>query len=1053
MNKLKLISFTLLMLAAHTAWGATVSIPQQLGKYIDWNNATLTNCKVENNGANIGSTYSNSVATFTLSNSVEQEYYMTMKTGASGLTAVLDVTVKNGEKVLFSKDCGVENTGAWTPTTTHWFNIGSLPVSDNLTLEIKVKETTGKYAGNYGDLAFYGVGQFDNIPSAEGSYINLSAGTHSGARYEEKNDNIGYITNGTYSIYTVWNTLDVYAAMKMDIIGYYNAGKVKLTVTDVLTGAQETQQTFDITAQENGKTFTINEPLTKGLKQIRMDYLSETDGFIMNYKNLQFVKLSDYSPSAELTLKGLTIDGFDISEEGLAALKENGGTYTLTGNVYTSVPQVEATMSNLGGATVTASDVKDGKIVYTIKATNYQSSLTVEGLHIYSSQGNDKTVQLKYTSDGKSGSGNWSNGLYSLLSTSLDGWNNSSFKLNATEYTLEIPSNIRVKQLVFKNLTNNYEGDASVSAVSSEGATVWLPTKRYALKDKPYDLKVNIDGHQTGRTITFNIVKAGQPTAWLELIVEETTDGNPTLKSRDVTVVDNHAVVALSFDREMKDITTTFNGTACTAEGGATTLYFPIWDLQYNTSYTFTVAKENIQDIYGNNALEDVTVDFNTAAAPAVSMACYDYVVSNANELDAAIAALKNSNKNASAQRRTVFLKNGSYTYGTLTGSYQHNISLAKVYNVSLIGESKEGVLVSGTTDGITSSTIDLGDGTGNYLQDITFRNNYDFRAEKLKGVSVALTGGNKTILKNVALQASQDTYVTGKRTYLEDCDIYGTVDFICGGGDIFFESCNLILGNRGGNVISAPNTSPDIKWGYVFQNCVVKADENATNVTDKSWRLGRPWQNEPRAYYLNTRMEVLCADDGWASMGSLPTHFYEYNSTDKNGNVIDLSVRKNSPTSTNSYTPVLTDAEAQKFTLRNVLGGTDSWDAAAYTKQCAAPAGVKVSGTSLQWDAVENALCYVVFKDGEYVGNTTATSFNISSVGTYCVRAANEMGGMGEISASVDVLTLGGDDPTTSISTVSSGEETGSRKMLLNGQLIIVTPQGVYNAVGSKMK
>ena len=227
----------------------------------------------------------------------------------------------------------------------------------------------------------------------------------------------------------------------MDIIGYYNAGKVKLTVTDVLTGAQETQQTFDITAQENGKTFTINEPLTKGLKQIRMDYLSETGGFIMNYKNLQFVKLSDYSPSAELTLKGLTIDGFDISEEGLAALKENGGAYTLTGNVYTSVPQVEATMSNLGGATVTASDVKDGKIVYTIKATNYQSSLTVEGLHIYSSQGNDKTVQLKYTSDGKSGSGNWSNGLYSLLSTSLDGWNNSSFKLNATEYTLEIPSN------------------------------------------------------------------------------------------------------------------------------------------------------------------------------------------------------------------------------------------------------------------------------------------------------------------------------------------------------------------------------------------------------------------------------------------------------------------------------------------------------------------------------------------------------------------------------------------------------------------------------------
>ena len=133
-------------------------------------------------------------------------------------------------------------------------------------------------------------------------------------------------------------------------------------------------------------------------------------------------------------------------------------------------------------------------------------------------------------------------------------------------------------------------------------------------------------------------------------------------------------------------------------------------------------------------------------------MSCYDYVVSNADELDAAIANLKSSNNSDSAPRRTVFLKNGAYTYGTLEGTYQHNISLAKVYNVSLIGESKDGVIVSGTTDGITSSTIDLGDGTGNYLQDITIRNNYDFRAEQLKGVSVALTGGNKTIMKNVAL-------------------------------------------------------------------------------------------------------------------------------------------------------------------------------------------------------------------------------------------------------------------------------------------------------------
>ena len=1008
MNRIKQFSLMLLMmLITYSAWGTTVSIPQTLGQYIDWNNATITNCKVENNGANIGSTGSKTVVTFTLSNSTEQDFYLTMKSGAKGLTAVITVSIKNGETVLFTQDCNVENTGSWTPSTEHRLLLGTLPQSNNLTLEIKVKSTTGSYAGNYGALALYGSTQYDNIPNGVGDYINLNAGTHSGARYETNNDNIGNIKNGTYSIYNVWNTADIYAATKMDVIGSYNAGQVKVTVTDVISGAKETQQTFDVTATEKGKTISFSDPIMKGPKQIRMDYISSSGGYIMNYKKLQFVKVSDYSASADLTLKTLSVDGMDIPEEGITALKENGGTYTLAGNVYTAVPTVEATMSNLAGATVTPSEVNDGKVVYTITATNYQSTLTVEGLHIYTPQPNDQTVQLKYTNEGKSGEGNWSNGLYSLLSTSLDGWNNSSFKLNTTDYTLKVPSNICVKQLTFKNLANNYEGDASISAVASDGATVYLPTKRYALKDKAYDLIVNIEGHQAGKDITFNLVKAGQPTAWLELVVEENTGGNPVLSESNVVIDHNHAMVILSFDREMKDITTTFNGKPCTAEGGSTKLYFPIWDLDYNKPYTFSVAKENITDKYGNKALKDVNVQFTTDPAPTVAMARYDYVVGNAVELNAAIDALKSSNNSATAQRRTVLLKNGNYTYGTLTGNYQHNISLDKIYNVSLIGESKEGVVIEGTTDGITSSTLDLGNGTGNYLQDITIRNNYDFRAQTLKGVSVAINGGNKTILKNVALQASQDTYVTGKRTYLENCDIYGTTDFICGDGDIFFESCNLIIGNKSGSVITAPSTSTDNKWGYVFQNCVVKADENTTLVTDKSWNLGRPWQNEPRAYFLNTKMEVLCSDAGWTSMSNLPTHFYEYNSTDINGNAIDLSTRKNSPTSTNEYTPVLTDEEAKRFILQNVLVGTDSWYAKDYTGQCSAPAEIKINGTSLQWKAVSNALCYAVFKDGQYIANTIATSYDIAAPGAYTVCAANEMGGLGERSAAVDVDNL----------------------------------------------
>jgi len=1004
MKRLKQLSLALvlMLLGQGMAKADTVSIPQELGSYIDWNNATLTNCSVENSGANIGSTHSGSVAAFTLSNTTEQEYFMTMKTGAKGLTAVLTISVNKDGAALFTTERTVENTGSWSPSTLHNFSVGTLPVADNLSLEIKVTSSTGSYAGNYGDLALYAASQYDQIPSENN--ITLTAGTHSGAKYESSNDNIGYITNGTYSIYTVYNAEDAYVDMKMDIIGFYNAGQVVLSVTDAFSGNKEAEQTFDVTAAGNGTVFSVNEPLLKGLKTVRLDYKSSSSSFIMNYSHLQFNKRADYVPTDILTLKNISVDGVSLSEEAVTALKENGGSYTLSGNIYTSVPTVSATMSNLGGAKVSPA-VDGNQVVYTLSATNYSATLTVEGLHTYTKAEGENSVNLKFTSDGKQDAGNWSNGLYSLLSAGLDGWNNSSFKLNASEYTLTMPSNIKVKQLVLKDLGNNYDGEASITSVTSEGASnIWLPTKRYALKDKNYDLIINIEGHKTGTPIVISMVKAGQPTAWFQLITEETSDGNPTLVAQSATVVDNHAVVALTFDREVKSATTTFNGKTYTAEGGSTTLYFQLWDMDYATDYTFSVAKENIADNYDNKAIADINVAFTTAAKPAVVMAAYDYVVSNATELDAAIAALAVSNKTASAPRKTVFLKNGKYTYGTLEGAYKHNLSLKidnwnSIHNVSLIGESKEGVLIEGTTDGITSSTIDLGEGVGNYLQDLTIRNNYDFRAATLKGVSVAVTGGNKTVMKNVAMQASQDTYVTGKRTYLEGCDIYGTTDFICGGGDIFFEGCNLILGNKSGNVISAPNTSSDVKWGYVFNNCTVKADEGATNVTDKSWNLGRPWQNEPRAYYLNTKMEVLCSDAGWTKMSSLVTHFYEYKSVDKNGNLIDLSTRKNSPTSTNTYTPVLSDDEAAKFTLRNVLCGTDSWDAATAAVQCEAPANVVLNDGKISWDAVGDALCYVIFKDGAYFANTTDCNYAVSEEATYTVKAANTMGGLGAMS------------------------------------------------------
>lgn len=223
----------------------------------------------------------------------------------------------------------------------------------------------------------------------------------------------------------------------------------------------------------------------------------------------------------------------------------------------------------------------------------------------------------------------------------------------------------------------------------------------------------------------------------------------------------------------------------------------------------------------------------------------------------------------AESPRKRILLLNGDYYMGQVQ-------TAVKGYNISMIGQSKSGVRIyNDGLDGIkTSSTIN-NESEQLYMQDLTIENAESLRKGNFRGVHVAYSGGNKAILKNVELIGGQDTYVTGTRAYHEDCTIHGTVDFICGGGDNYFYHTDLLI--EGDAVITAASHEVSTEWGYVFRDCTVKPGTYAETTPDKSYSLGRPWQNEPRCYFLNTVMEILPTDIGWASMAEIPTHFYEY--------------------------------------------------------------------------------------------------------------------------------------------------------------------------------
>ena len=758
--------------------------------------------------------------------------------------------------------------------------------------------------------------------------------------------------------------------------------------------AEEEDSGDDVAVTNNGDgTFTVATPRPNNAHLITFR-LKAADGAITG-KTVYTLRLFH---AGELQIRSLTIDGVAANAALRTALNTSSDfTATFSDNVYTTMPEVTATFNDGTQAEVTSTYDAD-MATFLLKGTERTFTLKVGGVYIYKKGEKDEDYRITYSADGKAAyvpegqwTDGWTDGLYTLRTTSLDGWGGNQFKFNASDMLLEVPGGVVVKTFTLEKFGANYGNGEGLTAISSDGATFRIPTKHNYVRGNKDNVTVVVENHKAGAPIAFTITGGNQPYAQLLLTIEKTNPGTtPKVMKLEASPVNNHVMVSVTFDREMSASDVLFNGTEIHAEGGLT-LNYGITGLDYSKSYTFTIPAGKAEDLFGNKTTEDIVANFTIEAQAPATKKVYDYVVGNAEEFTAAIKAL-GSSTSKTLERVTIFLKNGDYDFGP------DNEQRINRGNVSLIGQSRDGVILHGTRTGISNPILNIRDREGFYLQDLTVRNDLDFRAAARKGVGVAIYGGNKSIMKNVCMQSQQDTQVTGERSYFDHCRIQGTVDYICGGGDHFYDQCELIMEGPG-SVISAPATTATTKWGYVFSNCTIDRAEagNGATMKDKGdYSLSRPWQNYPATYYLFTKMMIQPSDNGYSGMGNLPTRFYEYGSIDKDGNVIDLSVRGNSSTSTNSYVPVITAEEAKKFTIMNVLSGTDGWMPTDYTVLCGAPS-VSVSGRTLTWKADSQARTYVIFRNGEYVANTTDLSYTVTEDGQYTIRAANEMGGLGE--------------------------------------------------------
>lgn len=246
-------------------------------------------------------------------------------------------------------------------------------------------------------------------------------------------------------------------------------------------------------------------------------------------------------------------------------------------------------------------------------------------------------------------------------------------------------------------------------------------------------------------------------------------------------------------------------------------------------------------------------------------------------------------------------------------GVYQEKVSVpAWNTNLSIIGECRDSTIITYSDH---FERINKGRNSTFYTATLSVMAS-DVRLENLTilnsagdiGQAIALSiSGNRCVVDNCNIEGHQDTlYCTGEgnRQYFVNCRVSGTTDFIFGNATALFEQCTIHA--KKNSYITAASTTENQKYGFVFKNCRLTADEGVSAVF-----LGRPWRKYAKTVFINCDYghHILpAAWEIWSNKEEPETTYYaEFTAA-----AIDQRVR---------WSKQLTEEEAQSYTRENILG------------------------------------------------------------------------------------------------------------------------------------
>ena len=403
------------------------------------------------------------------------------------------------------------------------------------------------------------------------------------------------------------------------------------------------------------------------------------------------------------------------------------------------------------------------------------------------------------------------------------------------------------------------------------------------------------------------------------------------------------------------------------------------------------------------------------------------YYVISSGDVSSLLLAIKSAQEGD-----RIFLPNGTYDFGeTVKTPISAN-------NLSIIGQSADGVIIRNAPDvkveGLGSADLFQNFSTGLYMQDLTLQNDLDYYKAGTGRAPVLQDLGTQTIMKNVNMRSYQDTYYSKSGDYyFEGGLIQGTVDYICGNGNAYFNGVTLLnksrsaTGSTGDCTITAVNTSSNLK-GYVFNGCTIETES-------KTFNFGRSWGTAKTAFLNTTINSGKLAATRWtvAGMNSAPVSYKEYNTVDKSGNGMNTPasniIEFTHSTGNNTMETVLSAEEAQEYALDKFF--TD-WNPAAIAAQ-----------ETIDTENFEPEAVYLVENNGAFVALVKGSALSAYTQGT--IRKANARGGFG---AAADLSLV------TGIKNAASMEQTTHHTAIYDvlGRRLTTLQKGINIVDGKKV-